>query len=77
MRLLNTVSHRLEDKSPISTRYAILSHVWGDRELLYSDVASTDEAQSWKNEKHAAKVLGACALAKAEGYEFIWIDNCC
>ncbi|KAH7017991.1 heterokaryon incompatibility protein-domain-containing protein [Microdochium trichocladiopsis] len=77
MRLLHTSRHRLEDKAPGSTKYAILSHVWDKRELLYSDLVNPDKKESWKTKKHASKVLQACALARADGYEYIWIDNCC
>ncbi|KXJ91873.1 heterokaryon incompatibility protein-domain-containing protein [Microdochium bolleyi] len=77
MRLLHTLTHRLEDKPPGSVRYAILSHTWRDRELLFADVAHADAAQGWKSEECARKVLQACALAKSEGYDFIWVDNCC
>lgn len=77
MRLLHTTTHRLAIKDPSQTKYAILSHRWGEKELLYAQIANADKKASWKRKTYASKVLKACARAKADGHEYIWIDNCC
>ncbi|XMA18943.1 hypothetical protein WAI453_011734 [Rhynchosporium graminicola] len=48
--------------------YAILSHRWGDCEVLFQDVERDDVAQSNVN------IAGFCAQALEDGYEYVWID---
>ena len=74
MRLLNTVSHHLEDfQSEKVPQYAILSHRWQDDEI------SLQELQQRSNEHKAGwnKVRRCCTLARGEGYDYVWIDTCC
>ncbi|KAH7922675.1 HET-domain-containing protein [Leucogyrophana mollusca] len=53
--------------------YAILSHVWGEEEVTFRDI----------NEPHAVNLRGytkiehCCAQARADGYEYVWVDTCC
>ncbi|KAI0020520.1 heterokaryon incompatibility protein-domain-containing protein [Xylariomycetidae sp. FL0641] len=75
MRLLSTITLKL--KEFIGTekpRYAILSHTWGKGEILYLDITGSTD---WRQKKGAFKVLKSCKIAKAKGYEYIWIDTCC
>ena len=78
MRLLNTET--LELRSFISTgtetQYAILSHTWGEDELLFDDVKQGSQNIPTHKEGFA-KVRGSCAKAKEDGYEWMWIDTCC
>jgi len=80
MRLLNTATHNLEyflgDTRP---PYAILSHTWGDEEILYQDVVGTDEWELGTGTRKAGadKVIRSCIQAKVDGYDYIWIDTCC
>ena len=78
MRLLNTET--LELRSFISagaeTKYAILSHTWGEDELLFDDVKQGSQHIPTHKEGFA-KVRGSCAKAKEDGYEWMWIDTCC
>ncbi|KAE8365217.1 HET-domain-containing protein [Aspergillus caelatus] len=74
MRLLST--HKIElvefppDRIP---DYAILSHTWGEEEILFTDMQNHTghTKSSW------SKVQGACAQARADGFGYIWIDTCC
>jgi len=77
MRLLNTESLRLESFFGLSTpEYAILSHTWGEDEVLFNDIH--DPAQSLPTQKKGfAKVKGSCVQAQRDGYGYIWIDTCC
>jgi hypothetical protein len=76
MRLLDTWRHKLEffmgDNVPT---YAILSHTWEKDEVLFEHMRdappSLMEMEGWK------KVQYACAQARADGYEYVWIDTCC
>jgi len=73
MRLLNVHSLKLkeffENQLP---KYAILSHTWGNEEILFQDLAANPSRKVGY-----AKVNGTCELAAKQGYEWVWIDTCC
>ncbi|KAH0437142.1 ankyrin repeat-containing protein [Colletotrichum camelliae] len=72
MRLLHTSTLKLKEFIGSPPRYAILSHTWGDEEVLYADLqADLTEKTGWK------KVVEACRVARDLKYEWIWIDTCC
>lgn len=76
MRLLNTSTLTLKefigDQLP---EYAIISHTWGQDEILFADVeGSTD---SWKTKSSYEKFQGFCNTAADNGYRWVWIDTCC
>jgi len=77
MRLLNTRTLKLEsfNESDIPP-YAILSHTWGDDEVLFRDVVS-GTIESWGGKAGARKVLEAIEAAKAMSYNYLWVDTCC
>lgn len=75
MRLVNTHSLQLEEFiHESSTSYAILSHTWGQEEVLFPDMTDLDKA---RGKAGFAKVQGACTLAASQGHDYIWIDTCC
>lgn len=53
--------------------YAILSHRWEDGEVLYRDVRDGVAA----SKPGFLKVQGCCDLARAAGFDYVWIDTCC
>jgi len=77
MRLLNTKTLELEDSpGEPPPRYAILSHTWGDDEVVYEDMRSPvrpgiESKAGW------SKITGACATARRDNHPYIWIDTCC
>jgi len=74
MRLLNTRTIQyLHEDEPKPSKYAILSHTWGKGEVLAADIM----AGNAQNNSGYGKVESACKRAAADGYEYIWIDNCC
>lgn len=75
MRLLNTTTKSLRDfpQGEIPA-YAILSHTWGDNEVLPSDVAS---GLSVGKESYWRKIDGACKQATADGLGWLWVDTLC
>ena len=74
MRLLRTTDLSLVDFAPDSIpRYAILSHTWGDDEVLYEDIMNGCA----REKKACAKVEQACLIAQEARYKYIWIDTCC
>ncbi|RWA04064.1 hypothetical protein EKO27_g11037 [Xylaria grammica] len=85
MRLLNTTTYTLETFIGANTpRYVILSHIWGNDEVLFEDIQaalqdkSADESeQKWRKKSGAKKVLDAAKKASRNGFKYIWIDTCC
>lgn len=90
MRLLNTSEVRLQDFYGESTPpYAILSHRWGDEEVVLQDILrlrgswdSLDQDNDKENaqiiaKKGFAKLIKAVELARRNKLEFIWVDTCC
>jgi hypothetical protein len=77
MRLLNTTTGRLVefigDNVP---RYAILSHRWEDEEVTFKDLENLQDGGERKK-KGYSKIQGCCNQAITDGYEWVWIDNCC
>ncbi|MCJ1278410.1 hypothetical protein MMC21_006226 [Puttea exsequens] len=74
MRLLNTSTLQLHefigDKVP---DYAILSHTWGDEEVLFQDLPKMES----RGLAGFPKISGCCSLAASEGWQYVWIDTCC
>ncbi|OQO06342.1 hypothetical protein B0A48_08931 [Cryoendolithus antarcticus] len=70
MWLLNTTSRKLEFANLSKhDRYAILSHTWGEDEVLFDDI----------HERKAKSMTGyfACKQALVDKLQYIWIDTCC
>jgi hypothetical protein len=79
MRLINVHTFELEEfigNSIPFHEYAILSHTWGDHELLFTDMTDLERARLTKPVGFA-KLEGSCALAKRQGLKYVWIDTCC
>ncbi|KAH7309757.1 heterokaryon incompatibility protein-domain-containing protein, partial [Stachybotrys elegans] len=75
MRLLNCETRRLEiyDEANIPL-YAILSHTWGDDEVLFEDFESSRPLQY---KKGWPKVEWTCREALKQGLDYVWVDSCC
>lgn len=56
------------------TSYAILSHTWGDDEVIYSDFRDIERA---KSKPSYQKIVETCQLAASRDLRYVWIDNCC
>ncbi|KAK3370499.1 heterokaryon incompatibility protein-domain-containing protein [Podospora didyma] len=57
-------------------RYAILSHTWGENEVLFADIHDP----LTPHPAHMAgfqKVAGSCMQELHDGFDYIWIDTCC
>lgn len=54
-------------------RYAILSHRWEAKEVLFQDVMDGrhTELQGWQ------KIKACCEQAKRDGLDYVWADTCC
>ncbi|KAK1831850.1 heterokaryon incompatibility protein-domain-containing protein [Podospora conica] len=75
MRLINTKTLEIKEHGDRPPRYAILSHTWGPEEVTFQDcVPNPHKASS----KHGyAKFRGACAQARKDHYDYLWIDTNC
>ncbi|GAB1316382.1 hypothetical protein MFIFM68171_06592 [Madurella fahalii] len=80
MRLLHTTTltlHTFVEPSQ-APKYAILSHTWTDDEVIFEDIATPERGvEVVRNKRGFAKVRGSCAMAVAQGIDYIWIDTLC
>jgi hypothetical protein len=78
MRLLNTNTLELETFVGAQVpQYAILSHTWGEEEVLYEDVLHGKAHFLGCQKKGLVKVRDSCARALQQSFQYIWIDTCC
>ncbi|PKS09811.1 hypothetical protein jhhlp_004434 [Lomentospora prolificans] len=75
IRLLNASTYRFEEFHTQIPPYAILSHTWGNDEVLYQDLLKGFSAVATR--KGFSKIKGCCAQARSVGFEWVWIDTCC
>ncbi|KAB8291641.1 hypothetical protein EYC80_006441 [Monilinia laxa] len=74
MRLLNVITRKLEEFIGANIpKYAILSHTWGEEEVLFHDLSNPEH----RYKKGYPKVEGCCQQAIQDGFHFVWIDTCC
>ncbi|KAI6775551.1 hypothetical protein HG530_002309 [Fusarium avenaceum] len=79
MRLLNTKTLQVETLEEGSEKYAILSHTWGNDEVLYRDIQSPTRMEEIRKRNGAGyrKIAQSCEKALSRGQDYIWIDTCC
>ncbi|KAL7629483.1 hypothetical protein AAE478_001003 [Parahypoxylon ruwenzoriense] len=78
MWLLNTTTLLLElltDVQIPNHPYAILSHAWGDEEVLFHEVQ--DSRKSIEKKAGWVKITEFCAKARVRGFDYAWVDTCC
>ncbi|CAI0652615.1 unnamed protein product [Colletotrichum noveboracense] len=73
----NVHNGKLEKFQNDFPRYAILSHTWGEEkdEIHFSDIHK--DHQLSKTGPGRIKFDGCCQQAKADGFDYVWIDTCC
>ncbi|KAF5346939.1 hypothetical protein D9758_010162 [Tetrapyrgos nigripes] len=77
MRLLNTDTLNLfEFPGSHIPPYAILSHTWGKEEITFQDIQSSSR-DALRRKAGFSKLQSCCNLARAHGFEYVWIDTCC
>jgi hypothetical protein len=74
MRLLNVKTRTLEEFSGSGIPpYAILSHTWGQEEVVFQDLATAGHRL-----KHGyRKIEGCCQAAAEQHISYVWVDSCC
>ncbi|KAH7194445.1 heterokaryon incompatibility protein-domain-containing protein [Fusarium oxysporum] len=79
MRLINVETLELEsftgEHGGSIPTYAILSHVWTSEEVSLQQMSGLRPLP--EESKGYRKIVDFCAKAKAEGFEYGWIDTCC
>ncbi|ORX99611.1 heterokaryon incompatibility protein-domain-containing protein [Clohesyomyces aquaticus] len=74
MRLLNTKTLQIvEFLGRNIPEYVILSHTWGDEEVIFQDVQQSKVSEK----KGYAKIQGFCKKAAEDGFQYGWVDTCC
>lgn len=74
MWLLNTATYELHYcVSETEQKYAILSHTWGEEEVLFQDM----KTNAAREKKGWAKITGACLKASEDNYTYLWVDTVC
>ena len=81
MRLLNTSTYKVSGMGAVRADYAILSHRWlRNGEITYQELNSTNARGSNLDETQLEslnKTKEACAKAREQGLDWIWMDTCC
>ena len=77
---LNEEALRHQQRPP----YVIISHSWGDQEVIYDDMPQFKEKlmypNAWKKADSAAKLTGACKKVLKhykEDVKHVWLDTVC
>lgn len=74
MWLLNTATCELHySVSETEQEYAILSHTWGEEEVLFEDMKTNGA----RGKKGWAKITGACLKASEDKHAYLWVDTVC
>ncbi|KAL8881573.1 MAG: hypothetical protein Q9198_001245 [Flavoplaca austrocitrina] len=57
--------------------YAILSHTWGEEEVVYRDLKKGKDKSKTVNKAGWRKIQFCAKQAAVDGLEYFWIDTCC
>jgi hypothetical protein len=77
MRLLKCETKLLEDFFDHNRpRYAILSHTWDGVEVPFRDYYNPYRGTLYSAGAND-KILQACAKARKDGFDYLWIDSTC
>jgi hypothetical protein len=59
--------------------YAILSHTWGDQEVIFNDLKNLDSAEDIGAESKAGwdKIRFCAQQTKRDSLDHFWVDTCC
>ncbi|KAG4426819.1 hypothetical protein IFR04_000250 [Cadophora malorum] len=57
--------------------YAILSHTWGEDEVIYQDLKKGKDNNKIVNKAGWRKIQFCAKQAAVDGLEYFWVDTCC
>ncbi|KAI4241765.1 MAG: hypothetical protein LQ352_007389 [Teloschistes flavicans] len=84
IRLLNAKTCQLPDndekKAQQKQPYVIISHVWGDREIVFEDMPRFKQLSTSSKRVSGAKIAGACEVVLRHYHgaiQYLWLDTVC
>lgn len=78
MWLIDTTTLKLKEfPSELGLKYAILSHRWGDDEVLFKDLDGSKDLNLLNNKRGFLKIKWCCEQANRDKYLWAWADTCC
>jgi Heterokaryon incompatibility protein (HET) len=57
--------------------YAILSHTWGEEEVIYQDLKKGKDKNKTVNKAGWRKIQFCAKQAAVDGLDYFWVDTCC
>ena len=57
--------------------YAILSHTWGDKEVIFQDMEAGADISKIVSKARWRKIQFCAKQAVADGLQYFWVDTCC
>ncbi|TVY12521.1 Vegetative incompatibility protein HET-E-1, partial [Lachnellula arida] len=57
--------------------YAILSHTWGDKEVIFQDMEAGADMSKTVSKAGWRKIQFCAKQAAADGLQYFWVDTCC
>jgi hypothetical protein len=57
--------------------YAILSHTWGDEEVIFQDMEAGADISKTVSKAGWRKIQFCAKQAAADGLQYFWVDTCC
>ncbi|PQE17740.1 hypothetical protein CJF31_00005461 [Rutstroemia sp. NJR-2017a BVV2] len=57
--------------------YAILSHTWGEEEVVYQELKKGKDKSKTMNKAGWRKIQFCAKQAAVDGLEYFWVDTCC
>lgn len=82
MWLLNATTRKLEyftSERDVPGGYAILSHTWGNDEVLFHDMWTTTNLHRRDGpylKSGYSKIDYTCIQARKDGLKYTWVDTC-
>ncbi|TVY64282.1 Vegetative incompatibility protein HET-E-1, partial [Lachnellula suecica] len=81
LRLLHCKSNgKIVFRTPSSgdiPAYAILSHTWGDEEVIFQDIEAGADISKTMGKAGWRKIQFCAKQAATDGLQYFWVDTCC
>jgi hypothetical protein len=81
MRLIEVDTYRLcerpEPPTAAESNYGILSHTWGDDEVLFHDMHPRADMDKLQPLQGFVETKYTNRQTKEDGLSYFWIDTCC
>ncbi|OAP54362.1 hypothetical protein AYL99_11463 [Fonsecaea erecta] len=79
LRLIHAETRHFFFSGQGTSKYAILSHTWGEGEVSLQDMVAIglDPGHEATNRPGYAKIVQTCEQAKKDNIPYVWIDTCC